>query len=96
MPPTVGRLAFSMGFTIFLLALVTLPFLDPGSAEFVVDLIALGLSAVFVGLIVWSVRRAASLPNRSFNCTQDDNRPDDAPLAAQQPNDNLPDSKQNA
>ena len=67
MPPAIGRLAFSMGFTIFLLALVTLPFLDPGSAEFVVDLIALGLSAIFVGLIVWSVRRAARLPSRSFD-----------------------------
>ncbi len=85
MPPPVGRLAFSMGLTIFLLALVTLPFLDPGSAEFVVDLIALGLSAIFVGLIVWSVRRAARLP-----------MPDDVPLAAQQPNDNPPNLKENA
>ncbi len=67
MPPQVGRLAFSMGFTIFLLALISLPFLEPGSAEFVVDLIALGLSAIFVSLIVWSVRRAARLPIQSFD-----------------------------
>jgi hypothetical protein len=71
-----------MSFTIFLLALISLPFLDPGSAEFVVDLMALGLSAILVGLIVWSVRRAASLPNRSFDpkdkWPQNDNRPDDS------------------
>jgi hypothetical protein len=84
MPPAIGRLAFSMGFTIFLLALVTLPFLDPNSAEFVVDLIALGLSAAFVGLIIWRVRRAADLPIPH----------DDASAITQQPYDNHANSKE--
>ncbi len=46
----------------FLLALITLPFLDPSSAEFTADLLALLLSGIFLGLVVWSVRRAARLP----------------------------------
>ena len=62
MAPPVGRLAFTIGLSVFLLALITLPFLDPGSAEFVADLLALLLSGIFVGLVVWSVRRAARLP----------------------------------
>jgi hypothetical protein len=44
------------------LALITLPFLDPSSPEFVADAIALTLSGSFCGLIVWSVRRAARIP----------------------------------
>jgi hypothetical protein len=47
---------------VFLLALITLPFLDPSSAEFVADVLALLLSGTFVGLVVWNVRRAARLP----------------------------------
>ena len=62
MAPPVGRLAFTIGLSVFLLALITLPFLNPGSAEFVADVLALLLSGTFVGLVVWSVRRAAHLP----------------------------------
>jgi len=62
MAPPVGRLAFTMGFSVFLLALIILPFLDPSSAEFVADLLALFFSGTFVGLVVWSVRRAARIP----------------------------------
>ncbi len=62
MAPSVGRLAFTIGLSVFLLALITLPFLDPGSAEFVANVLALLLSGTFVGLVVWSVRRAARLP----------------------------------
>lgn len=62
MAPSVGRLAFTIGFSVFLLALIILPFLDPSSAEFVADLLALLLSGIFVSLVVWSVRRAARLP----------------------------------
>ncbi len=38
MVPPVGRLAFTRGLSVFLLALITLPFLDPSSAEFVANL----------------------------------------------------------
>jgi hypothetical protein len=62
MNPLAGRVAFSMGLTVFLLALITLPFLDPSSPEFVADAIALALSGIFVGLVVCSARRAARLP----------------------------------
>ena len=73
MAPPVGRLAFTIGLSVFLLALITLPSLDPNSAEFVADLLALLLSGSFVGLVVWSVRRAARLP-----------MPDDVSPAGQQ------------
>ena len=73
MAPLVGRLAFTIGFSVFLLALITLPFLKLNSAEFVADVLALFLSGIFLGLVVWSVRRATRFP-----------APDDASLANQQ------------
>lgn len=57
MAPVIGRLAFTMGLTLFLLALMALPFLEPGSPAFVVDLMALGISGGFLILVVVSVRR---------------------------------------
>jgi len=33
-----------------------------GSAEFVVDVLALIMSSTFLALVVWNVRRAARLP----------------------------------
>ncbi|MCK4450653.1 MAG: hypothetical protein KAW49_04975 [Anaerolineae bacterium] len=82
MAPTIGRLAFTIGFSVFLLALIMLPCLDPGSAEFVADVLALLLSGTFLGLVVWSVRRAVRLPT-----------PDDAPPADEQ-RDAPPDEEQ--
>ncbi|MGY4706293.1 hypothetical protein ACVNPS_00860 [Candidatus Bipolaricaulota sp. J31] len=57
MAPHIGRIAFSLGLTVLLLALFCLPFLEPGSAEFVVDLIAIAMATAFLGLVAWSVRR---------------------------------------
>jgi len=62
MSPVVGRIAFNIGVLLFILSLVPLPFLPVGSAEFVVDVIALVLSSIFLALVVWSVRRQARLP----------------------------------
>ncbi len=61
MAPHIGRIAFNLGFLVLILALIPLPFLEPGSAEFVVDLVALGASAIFLGLVAWDVRRQARL-----------------------------------
>ncbi len=61
MSPYIGRIAFTSGFAVFVMALVLLPFLSPTSPEFVADVLALIISGFFLGLVVWSVRRAARL-----------------------------------
>jgi hypothetical protein len=63
MAPIVGRIAFNIGFSVFILAVILLPFLDPSSAEFVVDVLAVILSGTFTALVAWSVRRASRLPS---------------------------------
>ena len=62
MAPSIGRIAFTTGLSVFLLALLMLPTLDPESPEFVADVLALLISGVFLLLVVISVRRAARLP----------------------------------
>ena len=64
MSPTVGRIAFNIGVLLIVLSLIPLPFLPVGSAEFIVDVIALVLSSIFLALVVWSVRRQARLPKK--------------------------------
>lgn len=41
MDPSIGRIAFNIGVLLIFLTLIPLPFLDPNSAEFIVDIIAL-------------------------------------------------------
>ena len=62
MAPVVGRIAFTIGVFLVILSLIPLPFLPVGSAEFVVDVLALIMSSTFLAYVVWSVRRAARLP----------------------------------
>jgi hypothetical protein len=56
-----GRSFFRIAFFVTLVSGVLLPFLTPGTAEFVVDVLALGVGLVFMGLVAflarWSVRR---------------------------------------
>jgi apolipoprotein N-acyltransferase len=59
MDPTVGRVAFTLGFTVFGLALSLLPWLEPDSPEFVVNLLALGMSGLFLLVVIFAVRLAA-------------------------------------
>ena len=61
MAPHVGRIAFRLGMTVLVLALIPLPFLHVGSAEFVVDIVALGVSGLFLLLVSLEVRRQARL-----------------------------------
>ncbi|WP_376791278.1 hypothetical protein [Thermoflexus sp.] len=74
MAPTLGRLAFTMGLTLFLLALITLPFLPPGSPAFVADVLALLISGGFLALLVWSIRRevARHIPSQPAHEEDDD------------------------
>ncbi len=64
MAPAVARIAFTIGIFLVTLSLIPLPFLPRDSAEFVVGLIAFGLSSLFLALVVWEVRRQAHLCNR--------------------------------
>ncbi len=61
MSPYIGRIAFTTGFSVFVMALVLLPFLNSTSPEFVADVLALIISGFFLVLVMWSVRRAARL-----------------------------------
>lgn len=62
MAPVVGRIAFNIGFLLVILSLIPLPFLPRNSPEFVVCVIALITSSIFLALVIWDVRRQARLP----------------------------------
>ena len=62
MAPAIGRAAFTIGVTILIMALFALFYVEPGSPEFVVDVLALAFITAFLGLLIWHVRRAAHLP----------------------------------
>ncbi|MEM3694030.1 MAG: hypothetical protein QXI39_08445 [Candidatus Bathyarchaeia archaeon] len=57
MEPHVGKIAFNIALLLFLLALIPLPIVRRDSAEFIIDLIALALTLLFLGLIIWDIRR---------------------------------------
>lgn len=59
MPPEMGRSFFRIAFFVTLVSAALLPFLTPGTAEFVVDVLALGVGLVFVGLVAFFARRSA-------------------------------------
>lgn len=56
---------FNFGVLVLLLALIPLPFLDPKSPEFIVDLIGLIVSILFLLAVYFDVRRQASLEFKS-------------------------------
>ena len=61
MSPEMGKSFFRIAFFITLVSAALLPFLTPGTAEFVVDVLALGVGLMFIGVIAfaahWSTRR---------------------------------------
>jgi len=61
MAPHVGRIAFTLGVFVLILALIPLPFLERGSPEFIVDLVALVAISIFLGFVIWDVRRQARI-----------------------------------
>jgi membrane-anchored glycerophosphoryl diester phosphodiesterase (GDPDase) len=62
MAPAIGKAAFTIGVAILIMALFALFYVEPDSPEFVVAILALALVIAFLGLLIWSVRRAARLP----------------------------------
>ena len=57
MPPEMGRSFFRIAFFVTLVSAALLFFLTPGTAEFVVDVLALGVGLLFIGIIVFLARR---------------------------------------
>jgi len=56
-----GKLVFTIGILMFIFALIPLPFLQFGSAEFVIDIIALILSLSIIIFVIYKVRRQVRL-----------------------------------
>ncbi|MDH5439016.1 MAG: hypothetical protein OEZ48_10190 [Candidatus Bathyarchaeota archaeon] len=61
MEPHIGRVAFNIGVLLVVLSVLPLPFLSTDSAEFVVDVIALTISLVFLAFVTWEVKRQVKL-----------------------------------
>lgn len=61
MPPEMGRSFFRIAFFVTLVSAVLLFFLTPGTAEFVVDVLALIVGLIFIAAVAflarWSARR---------------------------------------
>lgn len=57
MNPVIGRIAFNLGITILILAILPLFVINPDSAEFYVDIMALIFISIFLGIVIWDVRR---------------------------------------
>jgi hypothetical protein len=57
MEPYLGRIAFNISLFLVILAIIPLPFLNRDSAEFIVDVIALLVSASFLSYVIWDVKR---------------------------------------
>jgi hypothetical protein len=58
MSPEIGKAAFTLALFIVVPAVILLPLTQPGSAEFVVTLMALGVGLLFLAVVIFFVRRA--------------------------------------
>lgn len=63
MEPRIGRIAFNIAITLVILSLIPLPYLKERSAEFVINIIALIISLIFLFFIFWDVRRQVKKEN---------------------------------
>lgn len=57
MNPQAAKAGLSLGLFIAIAALMVLPLESPGSAEFIVTLLALGIGIVTTGVIAFVIRR---------------------------------------
>ena len=56
MDPNIGRIAFNIGITLLILAILPLFIISWDSAEFYVDIIALIFISIFLTIVIWDVR----------------------------------------
>jgi len=57
MQPYIGKIAFTLAILNIFLALIPLPILNRNSPEFIVDLLALSFSFIFLIIVVWDIRK---------------------------------------
>jgi|YelNatPaOPRAMG01_1025707.scaffolds.fasta_scaffold127130_2 hypothetical protein len=57
MEPFIGRTAFNIGVFLILLSIFVMPFLKRGSVEYIINIIALGISITFLCVVIYIVRR---------------------------------------
>ena len=57
MSPEMGRSFFRIAFFIAFVSAVLLPFLTPGTAEFVVALLTLLIGLIFIAAVIFVLRR---------------------------------------
>lgn len=62
MAPPVAKAAFTIALAIVIMGLYALLWIEPGSPEFVADVLAIGLAGVFLVVLIGYVRRAARIP----------------------------------
>ena len=60
--PLYGRIAFGIAFFFLFMSLLTLLIVEWGSASFYADIFAIIISFIFVMVVVWDVRRQATIP----------------------------------
>jgi hypothetical protein len=58
MDPQTGRAAFTLAIAITVPSAIMLLFQEPGSVEFVVTAMALAVGLLFLGVVIFFVRRA--------------------------------------
>jgi uncharacterized membrane protein len=56
---TTHRLALEFGVLLLILSLITLPFQEPGTASFIVNLMAIATSAALLAVAVIMIRRSS-------------------------------------
>lgn len=54
-----ARAALQLALFIIIAALLTLLFVQPGSAEFVVTVLSLGVGVLFLGVVMYMIRRSS-------------------------------------
>ncbi len=62
MAPAIGKAALTISLAILLMGLYLLCLVEPGSPEFVALVLALGFDLLFLGGLIWRIRRASHLP----------------------------------
>jgi hypothetical protein len=57
MEPSIGRIAFNIGVFLILLCIFVMPFLKRGCPEYIINIIALGISIAFLCIVIYIVRK---------------------------------------
>ncbi len=64
MDPGIGRLALNLGMIVFVLALISLLFVDRNSPEFLMAIFGIVLSGGFIAIVSYEIRKEAILATK--------------------------------